>query len=286
MEERKRKTLQELEFKDSFMFAAVMMDKDNARGVIERAIGIEIDHLEVVYEKSIIYNPEYKGVRLDVYARDEENTRFNVEMQVVTQNILKRSRYYHSQIDMDLLETGLDYDELPKSYVIFICDFDPIGLKKYKYTRVQRLKENQDYEYDDGSYTIFLSTVGENEDEVSEDLVQFLKYVRAGNKEEKNDDSFVRQLQKSVEKIKLDREMGGRYMLFELICRDEFRAGKAEGKAEFIISLLEDIAPVSAHLKEEILSIQSEEKLARLFKKAAKAESLEEFEKELGLINQ
>ena len=270
------------------MFAAVMMDEDNAKGIIERAIGIEIDHLEVVYEKSIIYNPEYKGVRLDVYARGEENTRFNVEMQVVTQDILKRSRYYHSQIDMELLESGLDYEELPKSYVIFICDFDPIGLKKYKYTRVQRLKENLDYEYDDGSYTILLSTVGENEDEVPEELVQFLKYVRAGNKEENQqyDDNFVRQLQKSVEKIKLDREMGGRYMLFELICRDEFRAGKAEGKVEDIISLLEDIAPVSDHLKQEILSIQSDEKLTRLHKKAARAESLEEFEKELGLINQ
>jgi len=222
LEERK-KTLQELEFKDSFMFAAVMMDKDNAKGVIE---------------------------------------------------------------------SGFDHEELPKSYVIFICDFDPIGLRKYKYTRIQGLKEKPDYEYEDGSYTIFLSTVGENDNEVADDLVKFLKYVRTGSKEDNHqyDDIFVRQLQKSVEKIKLDREMGGRYMLFELICRDEFREGKAEGrsegKAEFIISLLEDVGPVSDYLKEEILSIKSEEELARLHKKAAKVASFEEFEKELGVVKQ
>ena len=34
-----KKTLQELTFKDNFMFAAVMMDEENARGVLERALG-------------------------------------------------------------------------------------------------------------------------------------------------------------------------------------------------------------------------------------------------------
>lgn len=37
----------------------------------------------------------------------------------------KRARYYHSQMDMELLRPGNDYAELPDTYVIFICDFDP-----------------------------------------------------------------------------------------------------------------------------------------------------------------
>ena len=101
-----RKTLQELTFKDNFMFAAVMMDEENARGVLERALDIPIAHIEVCYEKSIIYNPEYKGVRLDVYIKDDAGTHFNVEMQVANREIMKRARYYHSQIDMELLGTG------------------------------------------------------------------------------------------------------------------------------------------------------------------------------------
>ena len=47
----KRKTLQELTFKDNFMFAAVMLDEENAKGVIERALEIKVDHVEVSYEK-------------------------------------------------------------------------------------------------------------------------------------------------------------------------------------------------------------------------------------------
>ena len=104
-----KKTLQELTFKDNFMFAAVMMDEENAKGVLERALGVSIGRIEVCYEKSIIYNPEYKGVRLDVYIKDEAGSHFNVEMQVANREIMKRARYYHSQIDMELLGTGIEY---------------------------------------------------------------------------------------------------------------------------------------------------------------------------------
>lgn len=296
---KRRKTLQELTFKDNFMFAAVMLDEENAKGVVERALGIEVDHVEISYEKSIVYNPEYKGIRLDVYLKDDKNRHFNVEMQVANTKIFKRSRYYHSQIDMELLSTGINYEQLPESYVIFICDFDPIGLGKYKYTRRQIIEEDRDYNYDDGSYTVFLSTVGTNEDEVSQELVKFLKYVGAELEESNKDyeDEFVKRLQKSVEKIKFDREMGRRYMLFEELMKDEYNAGKAEGlelgkaeglelgKAEaaqsILVEILHEIAPVSDNLKERISSIKELEVVMQLTVIAAKADSIEEFEKEL-----
>ena len=300
--EKRRKTLQELTFKDNFMFAAVMLDEENAKGVVERALGIQIDHVEISYEKSIVYNPEYKGIRLDVYLKDDKNRHFNVEMQVANTEIFKRSRYYHSQIDMELLSTGIDYEQLPESYVIFICDFDPIGLGKYKYTRRQVIEEDLEYNYDDGSYTVFLSTVGTNEEEVSQDLVKFLKYVGAELEESNEDysDEFVKRLQKSVEKIKFDREMGRRYMLFEELMKEEYNAGKAEGlelgkaeglelgKAEdlaeakrSIIEILCEIAPVSENLKDRISSIKEFGDVMQLTVKAAKTDSLEAFEEEL-----
>ena len=302
----RRKTLQELTFKDNFMFAAVMLDEENAKGVVERALGIQIDHVEISYEKSIVYNPEYKGIRLDVYLKDDKNRHFNVEMQVANTEIYKRSRYYHSQIDMELLSTGIDYEQLPESYVIFICDFDPIGLGKYKYTRRQSIEEDRDYDYDDGSYTVFLSTIGTNEDEVSQDLVKFLKYVGAELEESNEDylDEFVKRLQKSVEKIKFDREMGRRYMLFEELMKEEYNAGKAEGlelgkaeglelgKAEgleaalgnareVLMGLLCEIAPISDNLKDRISSIKELESIMQLTAKVTKVNSLEAFEKEL-----
>ena len=280
---KRRKTLQELTFKDNFMFAAVMLDEENAKGVVERALGIQIDHVEISYEKSIVYNPEYKGIRLDVYLKDDKNRHFNVEMQVANTEIFKRSRYYHSQIDMELLSTGIDYEQLPESYVIFICDFDPIGLGKYKYTRRQVIEEDLTYNYDDGSYTVFLSTVGTNEGEVSQDLVKFLKYVGA-ELEESNEyysDEFVKRLQKSVEKIKFDKEIGRRYMLFEELMKEEYNAGRVDSARSIIIELLSETAPVSVNLKDRISSIKEYEDIMQLTVKAAKADSLETFEKEL-----
>ena len=53
-------------------------------------------------------------------------------MQVIKQDLGKRTRYYHSQMDMELLLKGHGYEELPDNFVIFICDFDPFGGKKYQ----------------------------------------------------------------------------------------------------------------------------------------------------------
>ncbi len=58
------KRLKELTIKDNFMFGAVMMDEDNCKGLLERVLKIPIDRVDVSKEKSIVYHPEYKGVRL------------------------------------------------------------------------------------------------------------------------------------------------------------------------------------------------------------------------------
>ena len=148
-----------------------------------------------------------------------------------------------------------------------------------------------EYNYDDGSHTVFLSTVGTNENEVSQDLVKFLKYVGAELEESNEDysDEFVKQLQKSVEKIKLDREMGRRYMLFEELMKEEYNAGKEEGREEgreeasksILIDLLCVIEPISDNLRSRILSIEDIEAVMKLTVKAAKSDSIELFEKEL-----
>ena len=296
------KTIKDLVFKDNFMFAAVMMDEDIAKGVLERTLGIEISRVEVSYEKSIVYNPEYKGVRLDVYVKDQQGTHFDVEMQVANEEIKKRARYYHSQIDMELLLAGTDYANLPNTYVIFICDFDPLGLGKYKYTMKQIVAEAPSYEYDDGCRTVLLSTKGTNDDEVSESLRNFLKFAGADKEKASDDyqDEFVSKLQKSVEKIRNSREMGASYMKLEELLNDKFKAGKAEGHAEglaegraegekalvsLVIGQLSDIAPVSDNLEQRISSIKDLDKLSQLCKTATIVSSHEEFEAELDKMN-
>ena len=219
--------------------------------------------------------------------RNENNTRYNVEMQVSTQSSLGlRSRYYQSQMDMEMLLSGSEYEELPKSYVIFICDFDPFGRRKYKYTFEMECKETSKAELQDKRTIIFLSTKGKNAEEVPKELVHFLKFVKADIKESQDDfqDEYVKQLQKFVEHIKKDREMEERFMLFEELLKEERKSGKEEGRqegrdkmAEVIITFLSKYGEIPDTLLEKINAEKDMEVLKDWISVSTEVSTIEEF---------
>ena len=289
----RKKQLKELTIKDNFMFGAVMMDEENCKGLLERVLQIKIDYVEISKEKSIVYHPEYKGVRLDVYAKDENHTRYNVEMQVQKKSALgKRSRYYQSQMDMEMLLTGEDYAELPNTYVIFICDFDPIGEGKYRYTFRTKCEELLGMNLEDGRTTVFLITHGKNESEVPKELVTLLKYIREDidGSEREFYDSYVERLQKFIHEIKSNREMEERFMIFEEMLKDERAEGREEGLAlglenakSTLLLCLQSFGTVSETICDQIQSQQELEVLKQWTKIAFQSKSLEEFEKKISL---
>ncbi|MGN8921845.1 Rpn family recombination-promoting nuclease/putative transposase [Lachnospiraceae bacterium HCP28S3_F9] len=289
---KRKKQLKELTLKDNFMFGAVMMEEENCKRFLELALGFPIERVEVSKEKSIVYHPEYKGVRLDVYAKNEHNTRYNVEMQVAKKAELgKRVRYYYGQIDMELLLSGSDYTELPEVYVIFICDFDPFGKKKYRYTFTKQCEEEPGAQLQEGCKSIFLSTRGENDREVPGELVSFLNFVKADLSESETDfeDDFVEKLQNTIRRIKSNREMEERFMIFEEMLRDERAEGKAEGIAEgkaegkmeavleMLLELMKDLGEIPDELRNRITSEKDLETLKKWHRLAARSESLDEF---------
>lgn len=288
---KKRKTLQDLTIKDNFLFGAVMSVEENCKEFLEMVLGFSIAQVVVSKEKSIVYHPEYKGVRLDIYAEDENHTHYNVEMQVKKKTALgKRSRYYHSQMVMEALASGEDYETMPDTFVIFVCDFDPFGEHLYCYTFGNECRENKNVKLDDGSYTIFLSTRGENEEEVPAELVRFLKFVTADLEESEEDfqDKLVKRFQETIHNIKADREMGERYMIFEEMLREEKQEGRQEGllegrieaTREGIFELLEDLGEVPDKLRDRMEALEKLGDLKFLFKLAAKADSIENFVKD------
>ena len=226
------KPFKDLTIKDAFMFAAVMVNPDKCGPFLEMVLDMEIVDLQVITEKTMVYHPQYHGIRLDVLAEERgRKRRFNIEMQVKSEaDLPKRSRYYHSQLDMDALLSGKRYRELPDTYVIFICDF-PLSKKPlYKYSYHSVCSENGE-RLEDGRTTIFLSTCGENEAEVPKELVDFLKYVKnpGESPETEKRDSYEASVERQVQRIKRDREMEAQYMLLEEMLKDEREAGKNEG---------------------------------------------------------
>ena len=152
-------------------------------------------------------------------------------MQISNDDTELRARYYHSQMDVELLLKGKYYNELPESYVIFICNYDPLKMGKFVYTIRNRVDEQPDYDYIDGLHTIFLSTKGKNDDEIPVSLKKFLDFVKADLKESvKNyNDDFIARLQKSIARIKSSRDKEAEFMTLELMLKDKYKKGREEG---------------------------------------------------------
>lgn len=239
-----KKQLKELTIKDNFMFGAVMTMPENCKDFLEMVLQTKLSEVVVSKEKSMIYHPEYKGIRLDVYANDEE---------------------------------------LPDTYVIFLCDFDPFGQKKYCYTFSSECKECKESKLQDGRCTIFLSTHGENEDEVPKELVTFLKFVKAGLQESEQNfhDDYVERLQRTIREIKRDREMEERFMILEEMLKDERKEGRIEGRAEgarlSLYTILECKGRIPDVFRKQIETEQSLEVLKNWLVLAAKSSTMEAF---------
>ena len=210
----KMKPFDELTFSDSFLFGEAMMDETVCKDVLEIILGIVIAKVVILEKEKQESNiPEQKSIRMDIYVEDEENTVYNVEMQVEDKkDTPKRSRYYQGLLDSKLLPAGSkSYNLLNKSFVIFICHFDPFGEKRCCYTFEERCLENLNLPLGDGTQKIFLSTVGENKEELSPVLVEFLEYLK-NPRNIKIKSEKIANLNNRVEQIKIDAKVRSRYM--------------------------------------------------------------------------
>lgn len=88
--------------------------------------------LRLILEKpDLTPDPVSKETRMDITATDGAGKLYDIEFQTVLEkDLIERQRYYHSQIDHDMLKKGDEYAKLPETYVLFICRGDAAGNKK------------------------------------------------------------------------------------------------------------------------------------------------------------
>lgn len=213
MSERKIKTFDELTITDDFMFGAVMSDPDNMKPLLEYILGIKIEKITYPERQKVIdVTYDAKGVRLDVYCEDNQHTVYSVEVQVAdAKNLPKRIRYYHSMIDLNTIDRGEDYRKLKRSYVIFICCFDPFDKGRYMYTFENQCQEIPELYLNDGSHSILLNvngTIGE----ISSELKAALQYM-AGKTPL---DGYAKNLDDAVKRVKKNEKWRRDYMTFAM----------------------------------------------------------------------
>lgn len=225
------KDWQDLTIQDDYMFKLIMSRKRICKKMLEKILRISIDDLVYIEdEKSMKASYDSKGVRLDVYVKDDKHTVYNIEMQVrkpENEGLYKRTRYYQSMIDGDLLKAGVDYDELNPTYVIFICPFEPFHEGRHMYTFRNYCTEDKDIELQDGTVKLFLNTKG-TMDDVEPDVKAFLEYVDGVM----SPDDFVQEIDEAIRNVKMQESERVRYMTYTLKLKEERKIGHETGFRE------------------------------------------------------
>lgn len=290
MQAKESKTLQELNLTDDFLFDVTTEELENCKAIIELTTGLRLKSLKWKSGQKVIHNlPGKRGVRLDFIAESEDGRIFDVEMQNRNEgNIPKRTRFYQALIDAPILKSGeRGFDKMNPLYIIIICNYDPYGKKKYCYTFDNQCKEVPGLRLGDEVTKLLLSTKGENEEEVSKELVDFLHYVTESNENGLPDecDERLKRLHESIREIKASADMEVEYMKMEereRLIRDEGKQiGIINGKIESVLELLEDKGEVPEKVKAEIFAETDPEVLKKWLRLAAKSETIEEFCKEI-----
>ena len=227
-----KKPVEQLTFADDGMFQAVLRDPQICAELVELLLGIKVKRVEYPELEKVI-EPFYttKGVRLDVYLKDEDKV-IDVELQSYEQDALgKRTRYYQSMLDMDALMKGEDYENLKESYVLFICKYDPFNDKNGKpfglprYTFKNSCEENNLVNLDDKSLKMFYNATA-YEDEKDERIKALLRFVQTDEPEK---DDFSNRLNALVAKLKKNEIFKQEYARMNLHDRDIRKEGMKLG---------------------------------------------------------
>ena len=125
--------------------------------------------LQVIMEKQDLYvidqviQKDYKNLQgrsavMDCVARDSTGKQFDVEIQQDNEGASpKRARYHSGLMDMNTLNPGQDFEELPESYVIFITRDDILGYGLPIYHIDRQIKELNEA-FQDEAHIIYVNS--------------------------------------------------------------------------------------------------------------------------------
>ena len=199
---------------------------------------MEKQNLQVIDQ---IVQKDYKNLQgrsaiMDCVARDSEGKQFDVEIQQDNEGASpKRARYHSGLMDMNTLNPGQDFDELPESYVIFITRDDILGYGLPIYHIDKQIKE-VGKSFQDEAHIIYVNSKKQEDTELGR-LMHDLHCKNA-------DEMHSPVLAKRVHELK-DTQKGIELMCHEMekIYSEGMESGEKRGelkaKRETILSLAE-----------------------------------------------
>lgn len=224
-----------LVFSDWVMFDRVMQDEGVCAAFLETVLGIEVERIEYLQvERCAMPVLGSKAVRMDVYTRDRARA-YDVEMQASPKPDLgRRFRYYQGSMDVADLKPGQDYGEMLDSYIVFLCDYDPLKEGLPVYTVRPTCEEAPGADLEAGQTWVVLNAQAWR-DAPTEGLRNLLEYVSNRKSPVESADPLVSRIDAEVERANRDSEwkekaMG--FMTLEMDHRARERYAKERGLAE------------------------------------------------------
>ena len=254
-------SFQKLNLTNAYLFAAALQDEEICRNLLEIVLNKEIPRVKAHAEHTLFLDSDFKSVRFDVYASDEDEVSYDVEMQNDdARNLPKRSRYYQGEMDVTSLKPGEDYNQLKSSYIIFICSFDPFGEGRYQYVFEEYCRD-AGILLGDETQKIFFNTNGTDQENITPELLHLFAYLKQSTEEvaEMHPDEKIRNIHERVKYLKRDRKLEAGYMTMEEYIREE-----AERRAKLMApSIAESMAETLAKPMAETLAKPMAETLAK-----------------------
>ena len=98
-----------------------------------------------------------RSICLDAYGTDAVGKKYDLEIQRADKGAdPHRARYHSSIMDVENLDAGQDFIELPDTYTIFITEKDFYGMGKPVY-RIERINFDTDRPFGDGEHILYVN---------------------------------------------------------------------------------------------------------------------------------
>lgn len=285
-----KKAFEELDIIDDFLMNAVATDPEVGEAFCRKALSVllqrTIGKVRVVAQRTIpSVSPEHRGIRMDVEVEEvsELNDKevpvlniYDIEPHKKDAQVLpKRNRFYQAKIDSRYMKSGeADFEKLPNLYIITITNYDPFGEDYMMYTVQNSCKELPEMEYEDGLKFIYFNTKGTKGG--NQEIRNLLTYIQVSKECNVTDDT-TRELHGYVSKVKVQPEVRIEYMKFDEIIEYE----RLDVMKDTVLELLEEHGEIPQPLREKIEKEFSFDRLREWLKVAAKAETVEEFAKNM-----
>ncbi len=205
---------------DLFM-RSVLKDTDCTAYILQVILGQkDLRVVEQIIQKDYV-NLYGRSLRLDCVVKDAAGRLFNVEVQRASRGAVpRRARYHSSLLDLDVVNPGDSFAQLPDTYVIFITESDVLQGAQMLY-HIERTVQETKRPFQDGTYILYVNAGLQDESELGRLMHDF--HCRSAS------EMYSPVLAQRVYTLK-ETERGRQSMTGDI--KEIYEAGVMEGKAE------------------------------------------------------